>query len=329
MKSKFVKIFSVIISLISITLLSFKYVENIEADSGWDTDYDSSSSWDSGSSWDNDYDYDYDYDYGNDYSSSSSGSGSSSGSSFCKSKNCQNIFYGIVLTIFGLGILVYVIAIIASILKGIKRTTKRIINIFNPNKKKSKQLNIEKKYSLLSQEKANDIIPNFNIEEFNFKSYQIFYDVQIAWMEFYYDKLKELLTDELYNSYVMQLDALKVKNQKNVMKGFELIESKIFELKEENDKYIAKVCLNVKFYDYIENINTNKVLRGNSNKKINNIYILTFIKTKENSNNVNICPQCGTPVEGKVTSICEYCKSKLINETHDWVMSKKEKISQK
>ena len=324
MKSKFVKIFLIILLLFSLSFLSIKQIDNIKADSGWDTDYDSSSSWDSGSSWDNDYDYDYDYDYDN-YSSSNSGSGSSSGSSFCKSKTCQNIFYGIILIILGLGIIVYVAAIIASILKGIKR----IVNLFNPNKKKNKQLNIVKNYSQLSKEKANAIISNFDIEEFNFKAYQIFYDVQMAWMEFDYNRLKELLTDELYNSYVMQLDALKIKNQKNVMKGFELIESKIFELKEENKLYIAKVYLDVKFYDYIENINTNKVLRGTPNKKINNVYILTFTKTKENSNNINKCPQCGAPVEGNVTGICEYCKSKLINENYDWVMSKKEKISQK
>ena len=31
------------------------------------------------------------------------------------------------------------------------------------------------------------------------------------------------------------------------------------------------------------------------------------------SNNINICPQCGAPVEGNSTGICEYCKSKLIN----------------
>jgi len=65
MKKKFVKILLVIVLLFSLSFISFKQIENIKADSGWDSDYDSS--WDSGSdwggsSWDDDYDYDYDND---------------------------------------------------------------------------------------------------------------------------------------------------------------------------------------------------------------------------------------------------------------------------
>jgi polar amino acid transport system substrate-binding protein len=54
------------------------------------------------------------------------------------------------------------------------------------------------------------------------------------------------------------LHALKVKNQKNTMKGFELVDTYLTDLKEENNKYIAKVYLNVSFYDYIEDVKTGK-----------------------------------------------------------------------
>jgi len=185
------------------------------------------------------------------------------------------------------------------------------------------------RYNQLNQDQVNQIIPNLNIEEFNFKAYQIFYDVQMGWMNFDYDKLKELLTDELYNSYIMDLDVLKIKNQRNTMKGFELIDTKLIGLKEINGKYEAKVLVNVKFYDYIEDVNTNNVLRGTNTRKVNNTYILTFIRTKEEKVDVNNCPRCGAPVEGNTTGTCEYCKAKLINETYDWVMSKKEKIRQR
>ena len=71
------------------------------------------------------------------------------------------------------------------------------------------------------------------------------------------------------------------------------------------------------------------ILRGTPNRKLNNIYKLTFVRTKDESNNINICPQCGAPVEGNSTGICEYCKSKLINNNYDWVMSKKEIVRQR
>ena len=243
---KIVKIALVIVILVSMTLLSFKYIENIEADSGWDSSYDSGGSWDSGSdfggsSWDSDYDSSWDNDY--DYSSGSGSSGSSCDTTECK----VAAFLGILIT-FGLfwGIPIFLVVLSNKNLKAQReRREQKVKEMFKP----------------IEQEAVNQVISNFNIEEFNFKAYQIFYDVQMAWMDFDYDKLKELLTDELYNNYVMQLDALKLKNHKNTMKGFELIETCLSSLKEENDKYIAEVYLNVKFYDYVENVKTGMILR--------------------------------------------------------------------
>lgn len=309
MDNKFIKYLCVILLSITLFFVSIKGLNNIKADSGWDSSYDSgsswdsSSSWDSGSSWDNDYDYDYD-----------SGSGSSGSS--CTTEECRRETLIIMFVIFALTFGVPILIVVTSILN------KKV-------KQQNIQREIQKTFTPIDKEKVNSIIPNFDIEEFNFKAYQIFYDIQIAWMNFDYDKLKDLVTDELYNSYVMQLDALKLKNHKNTMKDFELINSCIFDLKEENGVYIAKVGLNVKFYDYIENVNTGMILRGTANRKLNNTYVLTLIRSKEDTNKINNCPRCGAIVEGNSTGICEYCKSKLINKNYDWVMSKKEKIEQK
>ena len=312
-KNKFIKILLIIVLLFSLSFLSFKHIENIKADSGWDTDYDSS--WDSGSdwggsSWDNDYDYDYDDDWDSSYSSGGGYSGSVD--------NPEIVFIPLIVIV----IIVFTLALISPSKNNNNAREKRRREYLS---RKTEHYN----FSKLTLEQANKVIPNFDIEEFNFKAYQIFYDTQMAWMNFDYDRLKDLVTDELYNSYVMDLDVLKVKNQKNTMKGFELLDSYIFDLKEVNGKYIAKVYLNVSFYDYIENSKTGIVLRGTTSRKLNNTYILTFIRTKGENENIKICPSCGAPVEGNVSGVCEYCRSKLINETHDWVMSKKEKISQR
>jgi len=303
-----------LILILSLSLFLLNNMEIIKADSGWDTSYDSGGSWDSdsdwgSSSWDSDYDYDYDYD-DNNYSSSGSYSSSSADS--------QEVFFALAFVIIFMFFPIVIISVFFKTLNLTKKHMSRHINTIDSSK-----------YKELTQEQISKIIPSLNVTEFNFKAYQIFYDVQMAWMDFEYPKLKELITDELYNSYVMQLDALKSKNQKNTMKQFELIESHIFELKEENGLYIAKVYLDVRFLDYIENVNTGIIVRGSVNDKVYNTYILTFICSKEKSNNVNYCPRCGAKVEGNVTGTCEYCKSKLINKNYNWVMSKKEKINQR
>ena len=105
------------------------------------------------------------------------------------------------------------------------------------------------------------------------------------------------------------------------MKNFTLIESHVYDLKEENGIYIAKVYLEVRFKDYVENVNTGIITRGSINNKVCNTYILTFICTKEKSHNINECPNCGAEVKGNATGTCEYCKSKLINKKYNWIMS--------
>ena len=68
MKNRFIKILIILMSLSTLLVFSNKFIENIKADSGFDTDYDSGG-WDSSSSWDNDFDSDYDSNYDRDYSS--------------------------------------------------------------------------------------------------------------------------------------------------------------------------------------------------------------------------------------------------------------------
>lgn len=334
MRNKLLKLISVFFVVFSLTFCIAK-VNNVKADSGWDSSYDSGSSWDSGSDWGS--------------SSWDSDSASSGGEFGTLDLIFFDVFTTVIFSIFfavitsdktvkGKNIKMIIIIAIRAILLLISCFTFKwvafidvplliILIIVYMHRVNSGKDDFDK-YKQISKEIANKIITDFDIKEFNFEAYKIFYDVQIGWMEFDYDKLKELLTDELYNTYYMDLEVLKSKNQKNIMKDFELVETKLIGLKEENGKYIAKVMLEVKFIDYIEDSNTHKVLRGSSGRKLYNTYILTFESTKEEKT-VNICPQCGAPVEGNTTGICEYCKSKLINETYDWVLSKKEKISQR
>ena len=62
--------------------------------------------------------------------------------------------------------------------------------------------------------------------------------------------------------------------------------------------------------------------------KVNNTYLLTFVKSVDTNKN-NTCPKCGAEVVGNTTGVCNYCGSKIIFNQYDWVMSKKQKISQR
>ena len=111
------------------------------------------------------------------------------------------------------------------------------------------------------------------------------------------------------------------------MSGFENVFTKLIGLKKENNQFIATIELNARFYDYIQDEN-GKLLRGNTHKKVDNTYILIFVKSVNDIKNIK-CPNCGSDVKGNVTGICEYCKSKIVFNEYDWVMSEKKKISQR
>ena len=70
-----------------------------------------------------------------------------------------------------------------------------------------------------------------------------------------------------------------------------------------------------------------KVVRGNSNKKIKMVYEFTFIEDVENKQ-LDKCPNCGAPIDINAAEICKYCNSKIVNDSKNWVMSKKVSLLQ-
>lgn len=154
-------------------------------------------------------------------------------------------------------------------------------------------------------------------------AYQMYYDTQMAWMNFDYDKLKSLVTDELYNSYYNQLQTLELKGQKNIMRDFVVQSSQLLSHKQEEDKITVVVGLTVSFYDYIVD-SSNKVIRGSDIKKVIMFYHLTFVAGLGSSDK---CPNCGAPLD--TPSYCDYCKSHIQGLSTGMRLAKKEVIKQK
>ena len=160
------------------------------------------------------------------------------------------------------------------------------------------------------------------------EAFNIYKGLQYAWMNFDEETIRRLTTDEMYNMYLMQLDTLKVKNQKNLMYDIKYLGSSITNRYEENGQETITMNMKVSCYDFLIDTRTNKVVRGIANKVNTYNYELTFVKTVENKK-MDICPQCGAPVEGNNSGVCEYCKSTLINKNYTLVMSKKKMLSQR
>ena len=179
----------------------------------------------------------------------------------------------------------------------------------------------------------NNKLHLLNVNEYDDKkkleieAFNIYSQLQYAWMNFDEDTIRKYTTDEMYNMYLMQMDTLKVKNQKNIMCDINYLGSYIENKFEENGQETISIILEVSCRDFIIDTTTNKVVRGNIDIK-RYTYKLTFVKTVDNKD-IDVCPRCSAPVEGNNSGVCEYCRSTLINNNYTLVLSKKEMKYQK
>lgn len=268
----------------------FSGVNLVKADSGWDSSYDSGGGWDSGG-WDSGG-----WDSGGSWSSSSSGGSYSDGDGFA------------FMIIFAVVVIIIIYFSINN--RGGKGGSSSTSN-FN-------------KYSDIKDDRLKKI--GMDADEFKKLAFELYKSIQEEWMNFDYEGLRKHLTDELYNSYVMQLDALKVKGQQNIMKDFENIDVKITNITEESGIVNVTVYLHTAMYDYVVD-NNKKTVRGKDNHKIDIEYSITFVKASDESKQK--CPNCGAPFKGVAGGKCEYCGSTIVIGPKEYVMSKKTCIGQR
>ena len=297
MKKKIYSILTIIL-ITGVLALSFNHPIDIKADSGFDTSYDSSSSssWgsSSSSSWDDDDD---------DYSSSSSGGGGG---------------FNIVSLVVAIIIVIVVIKRFGRLTKG--TTYSAVMNNTNPN---STNMGYS---SSISIDEVKKYIPNFDYNKFVTDRFNDYVTIQNAWMNFDYNTLRNKLTDELYNQYIMQLDTMKIKGEKNIMENFKHISTSIIDVKEENGNIEITTQMIASFNDYIVNSN-GTVVRGNRTRTLTVCYELKFVCSKQAT--LDKCPNCNAPLNNSSSQTCQYCNSVITQSSTNWVMTKKQAISQR
>ena len=167
-----------------------------------------------------------------------------------------------------------------------------------------------------------------NTEELQQKLFGIYKDIQLAWANNDISPVRNILSDELYNTYQMQIDSMIQTNQRNVMSDIKFIKMVVGNDLIANNYEEIKVIMQVTCHDYIvENKNgKEKVIRGKSSIINDYIYAMTFVRNIKIKKPV--CPNCGTNLDNAMSSICPSCKSVVVHDTDNWVLSKKQMLRQ-
>ena len=282
-----------VIFIILLLLCLLFPIHRLSADSGWDGGYDSGGSSDWGSS-------------SSDWGSSSSDWDSSDWSSSGGSYSSGSLDPFMVMAIIAFIVIIFVISNKTSQRAMVQSTTLGRVNPYDINKVKA-------------------VLIDFDEDKFKEKAYELYQEIQVAWMNFDKDSIRKCVTDELYNTYSAQLSTLKIKNQKNIMKDFKLLNSSIIGMEIKEKMVSLTIKMKVECYDYVVD-KEGKTLRGNDKQKVIYEYAMTF--NKGVSDRPNKCPNCNAPLDNVNSSKCPYCDSNIINESYDWVLAKKQVLSQ-
>jgi uncharacterized paraquat-inducible protein A len=146
-------------------------------------------------------------------------------------------------------------------------------------------------------------------------------------MNFDYDKLKDLCSNDLATTYINQLEMLKVKKGQNIMSDWTLDGAKITKITEASDFVYVTAMFDTRFYDYVINTENGLVTRGYKEIKVHNIYEMLFVVNKKVASGTFKCPKCGATIKPNKEGRCEYCRTELAFTNSKITLSRKSRLN--
>lgn len=178
--------------------------------------------------------------------------------------------------------------------------------------------------------KEND--KKFDIQKFLEWTKRVFCTVQIAWTQRDLKKIRTIENKELFEQHSAQIQEYIRLGRINVIENIDIIDVYLHKLVIDNNFENLTVSMRVIMNNYIIDEKSGKVIIGNKKKVIDNIYQLTFTRSKGVKTNMvngfvmNICPNCGATVRSENAGKCEYCGSIIHMGEFSWVLSNFESV---
>ena len=123
-----------------------------------------------------------------------------------------------------------------------------------------------------------EIDPDFKTDQFYLSIFDLYSHIADCYSEDNLKEVSEMMTKELYQENVRQLDSFRKRNLQHIVHVTDYINCQILDAKViERDLYI-KVELKVNCYDYIMNRTNQKIVKGIGNKQLYSVYHLILKK---------------------------------------------------
>ena len=170
--------------------------------------------------------------------------------------------------------------------------------------------------------------PAFNASTFMEWAKEVFINLQYAWMERDWEKVRHFESDELYAQHEMQLQEYSRLGRINVLERININNAYLFSLVKDKEYETLSVVMNVRMIDYIIDEQSRSVLKGDPNRDCYLSYFYVFrrkagVKTLSDKDGVTTisCPNCGAPTRVVSSGRCEYCNFVIKLKDYGWVLS--------
>ncbi|MCF6366052.1 MAG: TIM44-like domain-containing protein [Bacteroidales bacterium] len=151
-----------------------------------------------------------------------------------------------------------------------------------------------------------------------------FMAIYTAWSKNKLDKVRNLLTDRTYESFMFWIDAYKSAGLTNKLEDIKITNVQFVRI--DTDKFYEAITVRIyaSSLDYV--VDKQGKVRGGSDKRPRSFSeYWTFIRkngVEKDEFDISTCPNCGAPADKMgQAGVCEYCGTKISNGDFSWVLS--------
>lgn len=163
----------------------------------------------------------------------------------------------------------------------------------------------------------------------NFKDLMIskVMEVEQAYCDFDYDRLKSLCTLDEYIKISNEAKSLQKKNYKAIITDFDVKESKVYFVNTSEKEQKASIVFSANVRNFI--VDSEGKLKSGKNKSVKKIYVAGFSKDIIKEELIHNCPNCGASLDDFDSNVCKYCAGIIERKNKDWVLSDLNKVNSK
>ncbi len=186
----------------------------------------------------------------------------------------------------------------------------------------------------VSDRYLTEIGKDYTRNEFAMTIFELYRDVIEAVQKENYEFLRDVLSNEIYNNYLLGIKVSKERQIKNVVEDMKPVFARLVQFVQKDSTEVAKVWLRVSYIEYALDLTPlteeqqkvapkERIAGGSKTKREEKEYLLTLVKSHTPKESM-VCPSCGYILKVITRCHCVRCGTNIVTRPFHWVITSKE-----